>query len=68
MADRKVKTSIKVRGTWYYTGSTMPAEVADTVTNTRVFEDLPAPAPAEVVPETPKPAKKAAPKKAQPPA
>ncbi len=72
MADRKVKTSVKVGGTWYYAGTTMPAEVADTVTNPKVFEAEPEQA-AEPTPvvvkephaaHTPKPAKKAAPKKA----
>jgi hypothetical protein len=44
MADRKLRTSVFVRpkdgeGAWYHAGDTVPAELASTITNPRVWAD-----------------------------
>ncbi len=61
--DRVARTSVNVGGTWYRAGDRVPADVAETVRNTKVFEPVEEAKPVE---ETkPAPAKRAA-KKAAP--
>lgn len=64
MADRKLRSSVYVAGTWHIAGSSVPAEVAEQISNPNVFEDQgDAPEPAPPVKAAPTAKKAAAPKK-----